>query len=262
MPAKELKKIRVAAVRTYPAKGDLAANFERLMSILDVIARQHPDVVVTPECFLDGYLVTRPDVTRENLSQWAIDPVKSREGKAVAEWARANGSWVIFGCTRKTRGGSANSAVIYNREGKYVGSYDKVHCRGHDQKFVVGKSIPVFEADFGKFGVMICADRRWPETVRTIALGGGLVIFNPTYGQHNELNVCLMRTRSFESEIPIVFAHPGQSLYTGCEGEILLNDTFAEPPFSVCEINLSSPRKLREDPHAFLNQRHPKAYKL
>ena len=66
-----------------------------------------------------------------------------------------------------------------------VGSYDKTHCQNTDAKYLEGRSLPVFQSDFGTFGVMICADRRWPETVRTLAAKGARVIFNPTYGMHD-----------------------------------------------------------------------------
>ncbi|MBL9215593.1 MAG: carbon-nitrogen hydrolase family protein [Opitutaceae bacterium] len=262
MTEKFPKKIRVAAVRSYPAKGDLDANLERLMEILGQVGRQHPDVVVTPECFLDGYLAFRSDVTRGNMVRWAIDPERSPAARRVAEWARTHRCWVILGCTRRVRGGAANSAVIFDRRGRYVGAYDKVHCRGDDRKFVPGRTLPVFKADFGRFGVMICADRRWPETVRTLALQGALVIFNPTYGQQDEKNSWLVRTRSFESETPIVFTHPGQSLFTDAKGEVLLDERTAESGFSVAEINLGGVRALRANPGSFLNQRRPDAYRL
>lgn len=255
-------KLRVATVRSYPAKGDIAANAARLLDILGRIAPQGPDVVVTPECWLDGYVVTRGDVTRRNLSRWAVDPASAEPVRAVAAWARAHRAWVILGCCRPVRGGVANSALVFDRRGRLAGSYDKVHCRGHDRKFVAGAALPVFRADFGRFGVMICADRRWPETVRTLALRGAHIIFNPTYGQHDAKNVAVMRTRSFESETPIVFAHPGQSLFTDAAGDVLLDDTGAEPPFSVCEVNLSAVARLRADPESFLNNRRPGAYRL
>ena len=262
MAGTEMLKLRVAAVRSYPAKGDLTANFERLQEILAQIAPQHPDVVVTPECWLDGYVVTRADVTRENLARWAVDPATSPLTRWAGDWARRHRAWLILGCTRRVRGGCANSALLYDRRGRLAGIYDKVHCRGHDRKYVAGRALPVWRSDFGRFGVMICADRRWPETVRTLALGGAGIVFNPTYGQHDEKNVAVMRTRSFENEIPIVFAHPGQSLYTDAAGDILLNDTAAVPPFSVCEVNLTQARKLRADPESFLRTRHPRAYRL
>jgi hypothetical protein len=40
MGAAELLKLRVATVRSYPAKGDLSANHARLMQILSLLAPQ------------------------------------------------------------------------------------------------------------------------------------------------------------------------------------------------------------------------------
>lgn len=255
-------KLRVASVRSYPKKGDIEANSARLLELLDRIAPQHPDVVVTPECFLDGYMVTKPNVNRRTVRQYGIDPEDSDIGQAVSAWAKKNKTWVILGCTRLLTKGAANSAVVYNRRGRYVGAYDKTHCRDHDQKFVVGNDLPVFKADFGKFGIVICADRRWPETIRTLALKGAEIIFNPTYGQCDEKNKWVMRTRSWESEIPIVFTHPRQSLVTDAKGEVLIDEIDPTPGFSVCEVNLTNVRKLRADKSSFLNQRRPDIYKL
>ena len=105
MPQSDLQKIRVAQVRAYPKKGDLVINSRRLLEILDGIALQHPDVVVTPECFLDGYVVTRPEVTRRNLKRYAIDPESSEIARAVSAWARKNRVWVILGMHAGGRGG-------------------------------------------------------------------------------------------------------------------------------------------------------------
>jgi len=50
---------------------------------------------------------------------------------------------------------SRNAAVIINRKGDFAGRYDKVHCQAHDRKYAAGTELPVFEADFGTFGVII-----------------------------------------------------------------------------------------------------------
>ena len=254
--------VRVAQVRVCPVKGDLAANASSLMAALDRISTHRPDVVVTPECFLDGYVATKKCVTAQTLAQYAIDPARSEYGASIAGWARANRSWVVFGCCRLSDKGVHNSAVIYDRDGMITGMYDKVHCQTHDRKFLSGGSLPVYQSDFGRFGVMICADRRWPETVRTLALGGARVIFNPTYGMHNAANLRMMRTRSYESEVFIVFTHPGQSLVTGPRGEVILNERSREAAFSVCEIDLSEVERVRTSEKAHLRDRRPEVYRI
>jgi len=176
-------KIRVAQIRVYPDKGRLEANHMKLMRVLDDIEREEEvDVLVTPEGFLDGYVVTEKSVTKEDLGRYAIDPERSAYTRAVSDWARRTKTWVIYGCARRATGGVYNTALIYDRDGALVGMYDKTHIQTHDHKYLPGKHLNVYESDFGLFGVMICADRRWPETSRTLTLKGARVIFNPTYG--------------------------------------------------------------------------------
>ena len=253
-------RIRVAQIRVYPEKGRLHANHARLMEILaEIESNEEVDVLVTPEGFLDGYVVTEKSVTKEDMPGYAVDPDSSAYTRAVSEWAKRNSAWVIYGCARKAQGGVYNTALIYNREGALVGMYDKTHIQTHDHKYLPGRHLNVYDSDFGLFGVMICADRRWPETSRTLALKGARVIFNPTYGMHGELNLCMMRTRAYENGIFIVFTHPGQSLVTGPNGAVVCNDRSENRRYTVTEIDLS---KAPANTGGHIVDRRPDLYKL
>ncbi len=251
--------IRVAQVRVVPEKSKLDVNHARLMHVLDKIAPHEPDVVVTSECYLDGYVVTEEAVTAESLLDYAVDPADSPYADDVSRWAAANNAWLIFGCMRAAPEGAYNTALIFNRRGELAGTYDKTHLQKHDLKFQPGNALPVFDSDFGPFGVMICADRRWPETVRTLALQGARVIFNPTYGMHKETNLHMMRTRSYESEVFIAFTHPALSLVTGPKGEIVCQDD-SDAGFSITEIDLSEVDKIRSAEYSHLKDRRPDLY--
>lgn len=255
-------KLRVAQVRVRPVKGNLEANRRLLMAALDEVVSHQPDVVITPECFLDGYVVTETYVTRETLTRYAVDPESSAYTAQASDWAASCRSWLIYGCARRVPEGVTNSALVFDRSGALAGTYDKVHCQTHDRKLVPGQGLPVFESDFGRFGVMICADRRWPETVRTLALKGARIVFNPTYGMHDERNLWMMRTRSYESEVFIAFTHPVQSLLTGPRGELLCNESFHRASFSVTEIDLSEVETVRSGPSAHLRDRRPDVYEM
>ena len=252
--------IRVVQIKVYPAKGDLKANHRRLMSILDQVAGHKPDVVVTPECFLDGYVSNEEGVSKADMIAYAIDPATSPYVKDVSAWAAAHKSWFVFGCTRAASKGVYNTALVFDRAGRQVDRYDKTHLQRGDLKYEPGQKLEVFPSDFGPFGVLICADRRWPETVRTLALKGARVIFTPTYGMHDERNLCMMRTRSYESEVVIVFTHPGQSLVTGPTGEIIRNETSEGSFFAVSDIDLSEVDEARATDHAHLKDRRSELY--
>ena len=256
----EASKIRVAQIKIRPDKGKLQANHEKLMSILgDVAKNKDIDVVVTPECFLDGYVSTEKSVTKESMVKYAIDPRSSEYAEAISNWARENKAWFVFGCTRKAEDGIFNTALIYSRSGTLVGAYDKLHLQTHDRKYTPGKHLHIYESDFGLFGVMICADRRWPETARTLTLQGARVIFNPTYGMHNDLNLCIMRTRSYENGIFIVFTHPEQSLITDPGGDVICNNEDVKKTYIVTEIALF---KAPANRGGHVVERRPDVYKL
>jgi predicted amidohydrolase len=108
--------------------------------------------------------------------------------------------------------------------------------------------------------MMICADRRWPETVRTLRLKGARLILNPTYGFYNDLNEAMMRTRSYENQCFIAFAHPRQSLVTDPQGRVLARQDGLEseshlPRLLLCDVDLS---QATQDNH--LRDRRPEIY--
>ncbi len=257
-------RIKVAQVKVVPKKGEMDANHQLLNGILQQLEQEHPDVdvVVTSEGFLDGYVSTEPKVQKSDMIRYAIDPATSPYARSVSDWARSHRSWFIFGCTRAQEGRPYNTALIYNRTGNLIGWYDKLHLLQHDHKYEPGKTLDVYQSDFGLFGILICADRRWPETVRTLALKGARVVFNPTYGMHNDLNLCMMRTRAYESEILIVFTHPQQALITDPEGQVLRNDDDDSHRVIVTEIDLAASDVRRAGESGHLRHRRPDVYKL
>lgn len=141
-------------------RGELEQNHLVLMELLEGIGPESVDVVITPECFLDGYVCTEENVTTHTIHEYAIDPSSSKFTEGVAAWAESTQTWVIFGCMRNDATGTYNTSLAFDRAGKLVGQYDKIHCQTHDQKYSHGTSLPVFDSDFGKFGMMICAGRR------------------------------------------------------------------------------------------------------
>jgi predicted amidohydrolase len=253
-------KIVLGLVKAVPVKGDPEHNHSKLMSILADADAHRIDVIITPECFLDGYVSTEEHVTNENITDFGLDPDSSEYVNHISEWAGSTSTWVVFGCTRVEGDSAYNSALVFNRQGDLAGIYDKTHLQNHDKKFSAGTSLPVFKSDFGLFGVMICADRRWPETVRTLALKGARIIFNPTFGMHDKRNLHMMQTRSYESEIFIAFTHPKQSLVTGPKGEIVSSNTTEDEGITITEIDLSETDKARDGKYGHLKDRRPEIY--
>jgi predicted amidohydrolase len=250
-------KIRIGQIKVEPVKGALDSNHSTLMGLLDEMKEDRLDVVITPECFLDGYVASDPATSSADLRRFAIDAQTSPYAQEVAQWAGTNEIWVVYGCSRLAVGGVLNSAVVYDRAGRIAMIYDKLHLTDDDVKFAPGQALTACESDFGKFGVMICADRRWPETARTLALQGARIVFNPTYGFRGDLNTCMMRTRSYENEMFIAFTHPCEALMTDPTGAVICQETATNVRFVSTDIELA-----RQSTFSHLNYRRPDVYQM
>ncbi len=117
---------------------------------------------------------------------------------------------MVVGASEKGKDGRIrNAAYLLDRKGKHLGTYYKVQpCDYYEP----GKDLPVFKTDFGTVGILICADRRWPENMRCLRLQGAEMILNPAWGAYGEGNTQVIMTRAYENGIPVCFTRPKQSL--------------------------------------------------
>ena len=116
-----------------------------------------------------------------------------------------------------------NTAYVFDREGKQIGKHRKAHlfdinveggqCFKESDTLSPGERIGCFDTEFGKIGLCICYDFRFPETARLMALDGAKVIlvpaaFNMTTGPaHWEL---MFRQRAVESQCYVIGTAPAR----------------------------------------------------
>jgi predicted amidohydrolase len=90
-----------------------------------------------------------------------------------------------------------------------------------------------------KAGMVICADRRWPETIRTLRVKGAEIALTPTYGMWHLDNEWWMRTRSYENEMFVCFAHPNVALITNPQGQVEAKLQTNVPSVLIHDIDLN-----------------------
>ncbi|GMU93838.1 MAG: nitrilase [Candidatus Hydrogenedentota bacterium] len=247
--------VRIALMRAVPEKWEVEKNFQVFLRLIETASQQRADVFVTPEGWLDGYAAAHEASTPDKLHTIAQPLESSAYLREVSEQARSRSMMICFGFTSLENGKLYNSAGLWGEDGRLIGVYHKTHLQKHDLQFSPGESLPVWRTRCGILGIMICADRRWPETARTLRLRGARLILNPTYGFHGEFNEAMMRTRSFENQCFIAFAHPSESLVTGPDGKIILKETGETPGVAVCEVDLS---RAKNNNH--IEDRRPELY--
>ncbi|MCR5826031.1 MAG: carbon-nitrogen hydrolase family protein [Oscillospiraceae bacterium] len=125
--------------------------------------------------------------------------------RACAALAREYGLWLSAGSMpeRAEDGRIYNTARVFDRTGRQVAKHRKLHLFDIDvqggQSFhesdtlSAGDSITVFDTEFGRLGLCICYDFRFPELARQMVLRGAELLlvpaaFNMTTGpRHWEL---------------------------------------------------------------------------
>lgn len=97
--------------------------------------------------------------------------------------AKKYGIWLLPGSVFEKAGDKLhNTATVINPEGEVVARYRKMFpFYPYEVGVTPGHEFCVFDVpEVGKFGVSICYDMWFPETVRTLAVMGAEVILHPT----------------------------------------------------------------------------------
>lgn len=249
------RKVLVGMLKALPAKWDAKGNFEVFEALFRRHAKDGLDAFVTPECFLDGYAVTEKNWTPARFRRVAQEVGRGPFLKRVSQLARSFRTHVVFGFTEILDGHFYNAALFVGRRGEIVGKYHKTHLQAHDHRFAPGRDLPVFRLDFGCAGAVICADRRWPESIRTLRLKGAEIVLMPTYGMWSLDNEWWMRTRSYENGMFVCFTHPNVALITDPKGGVAAKLQSNVPDALIHEIDLD---EVTETPH--LQDRRPELY--
>lgn len=236
--------VRVGLIKAVPVKWDLAANWATFEELFLRAVGSGAQIVCTPECFLDGYVTPDESGWPEPGFLDVAQPLDGAYVRRARELAAAHRVHLVFGFTEQAHAGCYNAAALIGPSGDLLGIYHKTHLLDHDERYLPGRELPVWETELGRIGIMICADRRWPETARTLRVRGAELIMTPTYGMAHLDNEWWMRTRSYENELYICFAHPVVSLVTGPRGELAAKLQSNVPDVLIHDVDLAACREV------------------
>lgn len=151
----------------------------KMLGRMEEAAPLKPDIVCTPELF--------PLVGLQG-GRWPplSDVAEERTGPILdqfADFARRHHCYVICSTCTKEAGRYYNAAVLFDREGQYVGEYRKTNPTDDEiEKGITPGPLmpPVFQADFGTMGIQICYDVNWHDNWRHLSDLGAKIVFWPS----------------------------------------------------------------------------------
>lgn len=90
-------------------------------------------------------------------------------------------AYIVGGTIFEKFRGNYYNTCLFLKHGKILGKFRKMHLTEWERKvgLHVGSTFRVFETEFCKAGILICADVFYPRTVRRLASLGAEVIFLP-----------------------------------------------------------------------------------
>lgn len=210
------------------SRRSVAENTERIITQLHAAAGDGADAVLFPECAVTGYNCQFDQLDGREIEN-ALEQIA-----AAAKAARCH---VLVGCPTRRHGRWFNSLVVFDRRGREIFCYAKIHLTARDAKiFAPGNSLAFFRLGRIPCTSIICHERRFPELVRLPVMLGAQIVFHPNAGLDSLVVSKSKRggrdgiaVRAFENEIFYVFANSvgpqGNGLWSAGDSKIVAPDS-------------------------------------
>ena len=247
-------------------------NVKTASLMIDESVSKNADFIVLPEMFNCPY-------SNDKFIEYGEEEKNSYTLNKISLLAKKNNVYILAGSIpEKENGKLYNTSYLFDKAGNIIAKHRKMHLFDIDVKgkitfkesdvLTAGDSFTIAETDFGKIGIGICYDIRFPELARVMVENGALILFYPgafnmtTGPAHWEL---LFRSRALDNQVFCVGVAPalnkdasyhsfGHSIIASPWGEIIAEASEKEN-LILCEIDLDEIKKVREELPLLKNKR-------
>lgn len=251
---------------------DKEENLKKAGSMISQSVEKDADFIVLPEMFNCPY-------SNEKFIEYEEEETDSKTLNIISSLAFENNVYILAGSIPEKEGEKLhNTSYLFNRDGKIIAKHRKMHLFDIDVKdkitfkesdvLTAGDSFTIANTEFGKIGIGICYDVRFPELARIMVENGALILFYPgafnmtTGPAHWEL---LFRSRALDNQVFSVGVAPalnknasyhsyGHSIVVNPWGEVIAQAN-EEEELIISEIDLSEIKKIREELPLLKNKR-------
>jgi nitrilase len=204
-PAVQVDAVRVAAIQM-ASGSNVSANLAEAEQLIELAVDAGARLIALPEFFsIMGLKDADVLKAREAEGTGPVQAFLSRMAKKHKVWLIGGSVPLEASVANKVR----NSCLVYDERGKQVARYDKIHLFGLDlgneryqeaKLIEPGDTVVVINSPFGRIGLSICYDLRFPEFFRAMPEVDIIVVpsaFTATTGRaHFET---LIRARAIEN---------------------------------------------------------------
>ncbi|CAM9542200.1 unnamed protein product [Chrysoparadoxa australica] len=230
MSAKELR----VALCQVNCTGDKQQNIATVQAAVREAARSGADLIALPECWNSPYdtrsFPLNAEIIPDNfLAEDQVNAAESPSTMAISNLAKEVGKYIIGGTVPERYGDKIyNTCVVFGPDGQGITKHRKIHLFDisipgkitfkESDTLSAGDRVTIFETPWGKVGIGICYDIRFPELSMLMSREGCKILvypgaFNLVTGQaHWEL---LQRARALDNQVFVCTISPARNPTAG-----------------------------------------------
>lgn len=174
----------------------------------------------------------------------------------MQKMAKKYGIWLVPGSIFEKRAGKIyNTASVINPQGEVVSRYSKMFpFYPYEVGVTAGDQFCVFDVpNVGRFGISICYDMWFPETIRTLSVMGAEVIIHPTLTGtiDREIELSIARAMASVNQCFLFDVNgldtggSGRSIVCGPDGGVIYQAGSTEEIIPI-ELDIERVRRSRE----------------
>ena len=152
----------------------IVKNFNQIIKFINLSIKNKADLIITPET--TSLITSNKKILYKNTFNMGSDPLLLK----VKEIAKKNKKWILIGSLPiKDKKKYRNRSIMINPMGKIVAYYDKIKMfdvklpnkeRHKESKtYIPGKRLVSVKLPWGRLGLTICFDLRFPEIYRSLS---------------------------------------------------------------------------------------------
>ena len=248
------------------SNNNIFSNLKKTEKFIVKAVKQKSDFILTPE------VSSLFSLDKKKLLK-ICRPMKDDDYlNGIRKLAKKYKKWILIGSliVKKSKNKLTNRSVLIDKNGSIKAYYDKIHMYDvklskkekyfESKTFSSGKKLKSFVLPWGKIGMSICYDLRFPNLYRKLSKSGSIFIsvpsaFTETTGKRHWHS--LLRARAIEN-FCYIFAPAqagthyngrktfGHSMIVSPDGNIL-SEMENETGFIISEIDTEIIKKLRSE---------------
>lgn len=245
-----------------PVNENIQVNIRYITEKIHGLKKDKTDLVMLPEMFSCPYETKKFPLYAEAEGGELYNK--------LSYIAKENKIYLIAGSVPESDNGKIyNTSYVFNRNGEKIAKHRKIHLFDIDIKggqyfresdiLSHGDKVTVFDTEFGRFGLAICFDIRFPELSRKMVELGASAIFIPaafnmtTGPAHWDI---LFKARAIDNQVFMIGAAPsrdmnasyhsyGHSLIVNPWGDVI-NELLFDEGILTADIELKRVEEIRK----------------